>query len=79
MAGIEMNGFPSAGNPIDPTDHPATNMPTATEDHQGTELSTNPDIARQAIENEKVTNWLDKAGIKIQKTPGGFGVPKWNK
>lgn len=28
----------SPGNVIAPRDHPATNMPTATEDHQGTQL-----------------------------------------
>lgn len=32
----------SPGNVIDPRDHPATNMPTATEDHQGTKLSSTP-------------------------------------
>lgn len=36
------NDWAQMGHPIDPADHPATNMPDATDHHDGTVLSVTP-------------------------------------
>lgn len=45
--------YPSIGRPMDPSDHSASNMPTATQDHDGTVLGT--DMLKRAFDVNKAT------------------------
>lgn len=58
--------YPGSGTPIDPADHPATNIPDATDHHDGTVLSTGMDRLRTQFQQSDAKSWMDVSGQDSQ-------------
>lgn len=73
-----MADMPSQGTPMDPSGHPATSIPNATQHHAGTELST--EAFSQVAKSYKRPGFSDsdlKDALDQIASPKGIGVEKY--